>query len=132
MKFELKWELLPNYSFNVFEKIRINNLIFALPSDINKFLYDYKYSKFVECKNYRRKKVIPKLRFRVDIIKNGLLYIKSVLEEYKKPYWLAAGTLLGNFVRKKCLIFLMYFLVYRMVQRMWYYSTYRCMLVKIL
>ena len=29
-------------------------------------------------------------------IRHGLKYVKSVLEGFKKPYWLAAGTLLGR------------------------------------
>ena len=29
-------------------------------------------------------------------VREGLKYVKSVLEDYKKTYWLAAGTLLGN------------------------------------
>ncbi len=32
---------------------------------------------------------------KISTIKSGLIYIKSVFEEFKKPYWLAAGTYLG-------------------------------------
>ncbi len=35
---------------------------------------------------------------RISKIKSGLIYIKSVFEEFKKPYWLAAGTYLGEFI----------------------------------
>lgn len=74
-----------------------------IPSSIDQFLFDYKHSKFVECNKKYAQEALNQMGSGYTInpetnlkIKEGLKYVKSVLENYKKPYWLAAGTLLGK------------------------------------
>ena len=81
-----------NTRFNIF-----------IPYSLDTFLYDYKYSKFIECnKQYANESIYQMGKnYTSDDQKNkqirhGLKYVKSVLEGYKKTYWLAAGTLLGK------------------------------------
>ena len=76
------------------------------PTDLNKFLYDYKHSQFIEC---NKKYASESKRYKNDQgesyesgdiqnlkARHGLNYVKSVLEGFRKNYWLAAGTLLGK------------------------------------
>ena len=72
-------------------------------SDTDKFLYDYEHSKFIECNRKHAeesKKQMGKTYETGDIqnvkARHGLTYVKSVLEDFRKNYWLAAGTLLGT------------------------------------
>ena len=74
------------------------------PIKLDQFLFDYKHSKFIECNKKYAEESLNQMGSSYKInkennikIKDGLKYIKSVLEGYKKTYWLAAGTLLGNF-----------------------------------
>ena len=91
------------YSFKLANySIDLNSCRFSLPLDIEKFLFDYKYSKFIECR--KQNISVPQNKketvVQVSQIKAGLIYVKSVLEEFKKPYWLAAGTYLGEFYKQ--------------------------------
>lgn len=72
-----------------------------VPSNINKFLFDYNVSKFLEC-NRTMALNLQNLndKYRQDLIKNKMLlpvitHIMSTLEGLSKHYWLAGGTLLG-------------------------------------
>ena len=74
-----------------------------IPSDIDQFLFDYKHSKFIECNKEYAQETLKRVGNNYTInqennkkVKDGLKYLKSVLEGYKKTYWLAAGSLLGN------------------------------------
>ena len=76
---------------------------YLIPSKIDKFLYDYSYSKFHEC---NRELVSENIRqFGSNYTQNSrfnsrampiLRHIISHLEYFKVHYWLAAGTLLGK------------------------------------
>ncbi len=75
----------------------------SVPSKLDQFLFDYKHSKFIECNKIYAQEALNRMgpSYKIDEennlkVKNGLKYIKSVLEGYKKTYWLAAGTLLGK------------------------------------
>ena len=77
-----------------------------MPADLEKFLCDYKYSKFVECTKYIENKMQAKMlsknsklgttNIKIHSIKQGFMYMKFIFENLKKPYWIAAGTLLGS------------------------------------
>ncbi len=84
-----------------------------VPLDIDQFLFDYKHSKFIECNKIYAQEALHRMgpSYKIDEennlkVKNGLKYVKSVLEGYKKTYWLAAGSLLGNKFFNYSLIFL--------------------------
>lgn len=75
---------------------------FILPSDIDKFLFEYDHSIFLECNRDLVKKNIQKLgsKHQQDIKKNKIVapvieHISKSLESFRKHYWLAGGTLLG-------------------------------------
>ena len=105
LKLLLFWDSISVYSsFNLTLLNGINNDKIQVPSDIKQFLFDYKHSKFIECNKEYAKESVKKMgnnytAGELQILKaqNGLVYVKSILEGFKKNYWLAAGTLLGNF-----------------------------------
>lgn len=73
-----------------------------VPFDLGKFLFDYKHSRFIECNRVYAKESIQKMNGiyvaddkKIKSAQYGLSYVKSVLEGFKRNYWLAAGTLLG-------------------------------------
>ena len=73
-----------------------------VPTNINKYLYDYSHSKFIECNSAMAKENLEKYPDRsfqdVELnkkIKPGLMEIKSILESSQKKYWIASGSLLG-------------------------------------
>ena len=86
---------------NQFEikKDTIDTIPFYVPTNVEKFLFDYKHSAFVECneelakKNQNLKYIQNKRKNKQ--IQTELKYISDSLEALQKEYWLAAGTLLG-------------------------------------
>jgi fukutin len=74
-------------------------LKFFVPSNIDKFIFDYKNSKFLECnqllvkQNYNHKYVQNETINK--IISPVIEHITQTLEGLEKHYWLAGGTLLG-------------------------------------
>ncbi len=71
--------------------------------DLNKFLFDYGHSKFIECNRtlatYNLKSLGAK--YNQNLKKNAMIlpvmkYIASTLEGFGTQYWLAGGTLLGK------------------------------------
>lgn len=75
---------------------------FLLPSDIDKFLFEYDHSVFLECNRDLVKKNIQNLgpKHQQDAKKNKMIgpvleHISKSLESFRKHYWLAGGTLLG-------------------------------------
>ncbi|CAF0853075.1 unnamed protein product [Brachionus calyciflorus] len=91
-------------AFNKFDLKQIDYLDFKLkiPFDLDQFLYEYKNSVFLECdyetaeqnsilygsKNEQKKQ---KNELALKKLKN----VKSILEGFRKDYWLAEGSLLG-------------------------------------
>ena len=84
-----------------------------MPANINKFLFDYKNSKFIECNrplaeynsNFFKienstEKYVQK-KDKNEIIIKHLNYTISKLEMMSKRYWLAGGTLLGELILLK-------------------------------
>ncbi|CAF0938365.1 unnamed protein product [Brachionus calyciflorus] len=88
--------------FKIYQVNFSNNYKVYKPQNIQKFLYDYKNSEFIEC-NYDLAKynyVSSGYRYRQNLTKNEIVstkldYIKQIIESYHKDYWLAGGTLLG-------------------------------------
>jgi hypothetical protein len=93
-----------NFTLSLNVSSSSEKLIF--PTDLNKFLYDYNHSKFIECnrkyaEESRRYKQNQGEKYQSEDIqklkaRHGLNHVKSVLEGLRKNYWLAAGTLLGT------------------------------------
>ena len=78
-----------------------------MPTNPGKFVYDYQYSKFIECNRTSADIVMQKYPQNIEKNKNlisSMMYIRSVIEGMRKPYWLMSGTVLGN--SKKYLNFL--------------------------
>ncbi len=76
-----------------------------MPSNIKKFLYDYKYSKFLECNYKLAKKLKEKQganytenKERNVKILTGLRKFNEVMNDLYIPYTLFGGTLLGYVV----------------------------------
>ena len=72
------------------------------PSNIKKFLFDYKYSKFHECNRTladatfkRLGKTYHQNSSRNEKVMAGIKYMTNTFEQLKKPCFLIAGTLLG-------------------------------------
>lgn len=75
-----------------------------IPSNLQKFFFDYGHSKFIECnkevaEEYKRE---TNDSFHQDPKRNNqvmpcLIYLTSMLESMYKRYWFSAGTLLGLF-----------------------------------
>lgn len=75
---------------------------YNIPVDLEKFLFEYGHSVFIECNkqlaNYNLKRLGPK--YRQDRRKNRIIapvikHMTESLEAMRKHYWLAGGTLLG-------------------------------------
>ena len=76
-----------------------------MPSNVEKFLFDYKHSRFIECDRTLAKEASKIMGSAYVATKKNLInakvslvYITSVLEDSKTNYWLAAGSLLGNLI----------------------------------
>jgi hypothetical protein len=76
-----------------------------MPSNVEKFLFDYKHSRFIECDRALAKEASKRMGSAYVATKKNLMnakislaYITSVLEDSKTNYWLAAGSLLGNII----------------------------------
>ena len=100
-KNDAKWFGDVDRAMNKFSFIDFNNEI-RIPDDVDRFLYDYKHSMFIECnkKLARLNRDSLGSEYKIDYKRendflHGLKYIKSILEGFNKNYWLAAGTLLG-------------------------------------
>ena len=72
-----------------------------VPSNIDKFLFDYGHSKFVECNKKLAKENLKLLgsEYKQDNKKNQMIapvieHITRTLESLGKHYWLAGGALL--------------------------------------
>jgi hypothetical protein len=86
-------------------EVKYSNFI-RYPLNINKFLYDYKYSKFHECNRTLADAGIKLLgiKYRQNSTRNekimdGIKYITQAIEQLNKPYFITSGTLLGiNFI----------------------------------
>lgn len=78
-----------------------NNNYILIPKNLKHFLYQYKYSKFIECnKELATKNAYLFPNYTQNMTKNakfliGMKYLKEKFEEMYLPYWLMAGTLLG-------------------------------------
>ena len=77
--------------------------VLRIPKDTKRFLFDYEHSKFIECNRSMALNVAVKYK---NYTQNEALntritpcmsYISQKLEKLKKRYWLAGGTLLGEF-----------------------------------
>lgn len=91
--------------YNVDEKYA---LYVNVPSDINKFLFDYNNSKFLECNRTAVEANFKASKYKYfqnetinQRVKHTLKYLTNVLESSNKHYWLTGGTLLGNKYIKK-------------------------------
>ncbi len=73
-----------------------------MPAEWSKFSYEYRHSEFIECDH----KLLLKNKFHLGqaygqnetlnkILLPPLLNVIKILENSKKHYWLAGGTLLG-------------------------------------
>ena len=105
-KFKSRWfgdtQRLMSSQKGDFKEFHNNGVIILVPSNINKFLYDYNHSALRECN-----RELAELNFKLsnrsykqNNAKNakmlpGIHYLTSVLESKLKPYWVASGTLLG-------------------------------------
>ncbi len=70
-----------------------------IPGDLERFLFDYEHSGFLECDEKLAKSLVhadykqdPTLN---KMISNDLAYLTNFFETLHKRYWLAGGTLLG-------------------------------------
>ena len=82
-------------------KVAIDSIEFNVPEDIEKFLFDYSHSTFLECNEDLARKNLKSNYFQKNhtnkAIQKELKYISNSLEGLHKEYWLCAGTLLGIF-----------------------------------
>lgn len=79
---------------------RDSNII-NVPLDVNKFLFDYAHSTFIECNEDLARANLKLTNYTQNIKKNAIIsktlnYMSTSLESYYKNYWLAGGTLLGK------------------------------------
>lgn len=75
----------------------LNNVLY-IPKNIQKFLYDYEHSKFIECNRTLADSLQQTYAQNVDKsvkIVQSLKYLTLKLEEMYKNYWITSGTLLG-------------------------------------
>jgi hypothetical protein len=90
-------------SFKLATIVDENQILFNLPSDIKKLLFDYNHSKFLECNTNLAKKNLEKIgkKYNQNEKKNKMIsvvteHLSETLEKFEKHYWLAGGTLLGR------------------------------------
>jgi hypothetical protein len=79
-------------AFSVFKKNELiveNSNKYYVPSDINKFIFEYEYSKYVSCKNTLLKSEIN------TEISDLLRHVTDTITSFNKIYWLDGTTLLG-------------------------------------
>ncbi len=79
-----------------------NEILFKIPSDIKKILFDYGHSKFLECNSELAEMNLQKIgdTYKQNekmnkMIENTTEHVIETLENFEKHYWLAGGTLLG-------------------------------------
>lgn len=79
-----------------------NSILFIIPTNVKRFLFDYDHSMFIECNKTlaERNLQINGVKYQQDVGKNFEIsktagYITKSLENFHKHYWLAGGTLLG-------------------------------------
>ena len=77
--------------------------LIRVTADIEKFLFDYKYSVFHECNkklaeaNFKRiGQNYTQNSSHIEKVFDGIKYIAQTLETLYKPYFLFSGTLLGK------------------------------------
>jgi hypothetical protein len=95
--------------------------IMWVPSNINKYLYEYSHSTFLECNSTMAQinlENYPNQSFQDQTLNNkikpGLMSIKAILESSYKKYWIASGSLLGKLACQK-LRFNLILIILRMV-----------------
>lgn len=86
-------------SFKLKTIVEENGVRYHIPSPLKQFLFDYKHSKFIECRSdlaqIIRKKVTFNIKKSEKIIKS-LRYLTNTLESMYKRYSILEGTLLGK------------------------------------
>jgi hypothetical protein len=88
--------------FELKEYIDENSNLFRIPLDLDRYLFDYDHSKFIECNSSLaiRSIQINEKKYEQNAEKNAKIskvieYISEKLENFSKHYWLAGGSLLG-------------------------------------
>jgi len=88
--------------FKLEQYIDENSNFFSIPSNLNRFLFDYDHSKFIECNSSlaNRNIQVNGKKYEQNHEKNAKIskvieYISEKLENFSKHYWLAGGSLLG-------------------------------------
>ena len=82
----------------------INYMI--IPLNLQAFLYDYKYSSFIECDkdlaalNVARIPNYIQNATKNEKILNGIRYFTQTMESLYKPYFIICGTLLGKLIHE--------------------------------
>ena len=73
-----------------------------IPNDTNQYLYDYDFSKFIDCNKHLHNEISKTYNasMKSNLIKKSkltpcLFELTKVLESMKKRYWLTSGGLLG-------------------------------------
>ena len=81
---------------------KYSNLL-RYPLNLKKFLFDYKYSKFIECNRTLAELTLKQMgeSYKQNYTRNkkimdGIRYLSQSIELLNKPYFLFGGTLLGN------------------------------------
>ncbi len=74
---------------------------FNIPANIKTFFFDYEISTFLECNKELALKNQNQNYFhnekKNEMVSSVMIYITQSLESLYKHYWLAGGTLLGNY-----------------------------------
>lgn len=68
--------------------VDVKKEILFIPNDLERFLYDFQYSKFLECRNETLKRVESDSEAKMI---SSLKYLTNTLEKLGKQYWLTSG-----------------------------------------